>query len=287
MARINTKLTKVSVELIQKALRDIYGYNIAVDGIYGRNTEKALRDYAKTGGNKRTHVVKRREDEPHEDLKPVGPIDVETIKAGLLTISKESYALIVASETGGENYYNKRLKRPTWPGGASGITIGVGWDIGYQSEEDTRRAWHTLGYKQVEKLIEYSGIKGAQARGMISSLKDIQVPWETAIHVFEKYTLPQQARIAIRTFPGLEKLHPHIQGALLSIIFNRGGSTKGATRLEMLQIQRAIKNGELQKIPVLTRSMKRLWEGKGLDGLLKRREREAKLIEKGLNQILS
>jgi hypothetical protein len=38
------------------------------------------------------------------------------------------------------------------------------------------------------------------------------------------------------------------------------------------------------KIPGHIRSMKRLWIGKGLDGLLLRREAEAKLFEKGLSE---
>ena len=38
-------------------------------------------------------------------------------------------------------------------------------------------------------------------------------------------------------------------------------------------------NGDLQEIANQIRAMKCLWEGKGLDGLLKRRDAEADLVE--------
>src|SRR5579862_64896 len=33
---------------------------------------------------------------------------------------------------------------PYWPGGESGITIGVGWDLGQHSESEFLRAWAAL-----------------------------------------------------------------------------------------------------------------------------------------------
>lgn len=52
----------------------------------------------------------------------------------------------------------------------------------------------------------------------------------------------------------------------------------------MKNIQADFTQGNLADIPVQIRSMKRLWVGKGLDGLIKRREGEAKLFEEGLVQ---
>jgi GH24 family phage-related lysozyme (muramidase) len=51
------------------------------------------------------------------------------------------------------------------------------------------------------------------------------------------------------------------------------------SRVEMKNTQ-----GKITDIPAQIRSMKRLWVGKGLDGLIKRREGEAALFEEGLNQ---
>jgi hypothetical protein len=54
-------------------------------------------------------------------------------------ISPAAFALIVKFESGDRPYYEKFLKRPSWPGGASGVTIGFGYDLGY--EKTFREDW--------------------------------------------------------------------------------------------------------------------------------------------------
>jgi GH24 family phage-related lysozyme (muramidase) len=46
----------------------------------------------------------------------------------------------------------------------------------------------------------------------------------------------------------------------------------------MLAIRDLVARGDLAGIAAQIRSMKRLWEGKGLDGLLRRRDDEAALV---------
>ena len=60
--------------------------------------------------------------------------------------------------------------------------------------------------------------------------------------------------------------------------------TSPGNRLEMREIRDAMQAAEFNPIPDLIRSMKRLWQGRGLDGLLARRDAEAALFEKGLRQ---
>ena len=56
------------------------------------------------------------------------------------TISPAGYQFIVRWETGGQDYYEKVIKgRPEWPGYASGITIGCGFDLGYQTSSQKPR----------------------------------------------------------------------------------------------------------------------------------------------------
>ena len=50
-------------------------------------------------------------------------------------------------------------------------------------------------------------------------------------------------------------------------------------RREMRAIRDAVARGDLKEIAAQLRSMKRLWEGKGMGGLLKRRDAEADLVE--------
>jgi hypothetical protein len=55
----------------------------------------------------------------------------------------------------------------------------------------------------------------------------------------------------------------------------------------MLYIADALKEGDLAIIPTHIRAMKRIWKGRGLSGLLTRREEEARLFEYGLLVTLS
>ncbi|HEY6129471.1 MAG TPA: hypothetical protein VIW23_14955, partial [Candidatus Acidoferrum sp.] len=63
---------------------------------------------------------------------------------------------------------------------------------------------------------------------------------------------------------------------------NRGPGMEGDRRKEMRAVRDAVANQDLQEIADQIRAMKRLWEGKGLDGLLKRRDAEADLVESAI-----
>jgi len=93
------------------------------------------------------------------------------------------------------------------------------------------------------------------------------------------------------TWPGSHRLHPKAQAALISLAYNRGTSlTKKAgdaldRRREMRELQPAVVLRDYFEMARLFRSMKRLWEGKGLAGLLRRREAEAALCEESATEI--
>ena len=88
----------------------------------------------------------------------------------------------------------------------------------------------------------------------------------------------------------LDQLPLDAQGALVSLIYNRGtsmgkpGFQSWAQRREMRAIQAdladGVQRGDLADTAAQLRSMKRLWEGKGFDGLSARREAEARLVER-------
>jgi GH24 family phage-related lysozyme (muramidase) len=79
-----------------------------------------------------------------------------------------------------------------------------------------------------------------------------------------------------------------VQGALLSLVFNRGTSLQGGRREEMRKIRELLATGStkeqtLEEIATQFRKMKSLWIGKGLDGLVIRREREARWVESAMS----
>ena len=204
----------------------------------------------------------------------------DSIPAGQLAISPEAKALIVEFETGGRSCYQPR---PEWPGGASGVTVGIGYDCGYNERTAILRDWKALPEGTRNALAATAGIKGVAAKPRASALRWITVPWTNAEAVFVANTMPRFGAYTSAAFPGITKTHGHIQGAMLSIVFNRGMSMAGDGRREMRQIRSYVAAGNVRGIPREIRSMKRLWIGKGLDGLIRRREAEARLVEKSLS----
>lgn len=53
-------------------------------------------------------------------------------------ISDEAKLVVIGFEVTGQAYYEKHEARPTWPQGASGVTIGIGYDLGYNTPENVR-----------------------------------------------------------------------------------------------------------------------------------------------------
>lgn len=55
----------------------------------------------------------------------------DAIKASGLPISIEAIDEIIGDEDTSESYYNGHYRKPEWPGGDSGVTIMLGYDLGY------------------------------------------------------------------------------------------------------------------------------------------------------------
>lgn len=164
-----------------------------------------------------------------------------------------------------------------WPGGESGITIGYGYDLGYEENFVTDWTGH-LSPPQIDALKPARGLRGEYAKEIASCFKWITIRQPDALEVFEKISLPHYEEETRRAFPGLENLPELAQGALVSLVFNRGSGMVGARRAEMRAIRSAVVTRDLPGIARQLRKMKRLWMGKGLDGLLVRREAEAELV---------
>ena len=177
-----------------------------------------------------------------------------------------------------------------WPGGASGITIGIGYDLGYTTVDRFESDWgDVLPTSQMQRLKEGVGLRGLSARVSAKDFADIKISPDEAKKVFTERTLPIEQAKAQLAFPGFDKLPIDAQGALISLVYNRGTSMFDKPgedrRKEMRAIRDAVAAGDLQEIANQLRSMKRLWEGKGLDGLIKRREDEAELVESSIGAI--
>lgn len=201
--------------------------------------------------------------------------------------SQAAVDLIVANEVGSKAQYTKMYQHPEWPGGASGVTVAIGYDLGYMTREKIASDWgKLLPSAMVVAMQSVAGLRGAAAKEALARVRNlISIPWDSAMHVFENVDLPRYENMVLKGCPGSDKLNGDCFGVITSIVYNRGsgGFYSSDDRFrEMQMIKRDIANGNLRDIPDQIRNMKRLWVGKNLPGLLTRRDQEAKLFEAGL-----
>jgi GH24 family phage-related lysozyme (muramidase) len=182
---------------------------------------------------------------------------------------------------GGKEYYDKFLSKFTWPKGASGPTIGIGIDCAYYTPQEIEKIFNFLPDNQIRLIKGASGKTGESGKEYTKILRkeNITVNWEQAIEIFNNITWKKFTFLAEKTFPSLDKLCPDAYGAIVSLVFNRGTSLKGPSRLEMLKIRDIVPQKDYNAIASQIRKMKRLWVGKNMEGLITRRESEAKLVE--------
>lgn len=196
----------------------------------------------------------------------------------MTNLSTKGIQAIIKWETGGESYYDKN---PEWPGEQSGVTIGVGWDLGHTSATETSRAWAPhLNAATLALLVSVSGRKGEAAKDALPHVRHLVIPWMSALAVFENVTIPVWYMKTLRIYPQVVDLPGDCAAALVSLCFNRGTSLSGDRRREMSNIQALLRTGNLKEIPKQFREMKRLWPK--TEGLRRRRDEEAELFESGL-----
>ena len=206
----------------------------------------------------------------------------------LTRIGPEGYRFIIAHEVSSRSYYQRKLRHPIKPGGASGVTIGIGYDLGHQSLEGFREHWAGLLETDAMRRLEACiGKTRGSATSALRAVHDIVIPYDKAIDVFERDSLPRYFGYLNRHIRDdvLAGLAPDCVAALVSLTFNRGASyQKAGTRYqEMRAIRSALNGGQPELVPDLLRAMKRLWRGRpNLRGLLRRRDEEADLFESGL-----
>lgn len=199
-------------------------------------------------------------------------------------LNKKSIDFIIQHEAGGRAYYDKVLQKPTWPGGESGITIGLGYDLGYNTEKQFVKDWgKTLTEANIKTLKTVIGLKGEKAKiSLKGDLLNIRIPYNIAYDVFVKCMVPRYYKLSLTIYPGLNELNEDTQGALVSMVFNRGSSLNGDSRKEMRAIVELVKKKDYEAIAEEIEKSKRLWEHRGLDGLVIRREAEADIIRNSI-----
>lgn len=201
-------------------------------------------------------------------------------------ISRAAFDLIVDAEVSGREAYDRQYIRPTKPGGASGVTVAIGYDCGYYTASEIRRDWNgRIPPAMVDALASCAGIKGDAAFAACTRVHGlVSVPWDAAIAVFAEVSIPKYLASTRKSLPNFDMLPPDCKGAELSLVYNRGASftLAGDRYAEMREIRAAMAAQNFAAIPALFRRMKRLWTTKSVRGVALRREHEARLFEAGL-----
>lgn len=186
--------------------------------------------------------------------------------------------LIVRWEVTSPSVYQRRYQGVIWPGGASGLTWGVGYDGGHQTPTRITSDW--IEHESVDRLALGAGITGTRAKGMLPQYRDVITPYSYAEQVFTASTLPSYTAATSRAFgPGFRDLSAGARAALVSLVYNRGSQMIGKRRFEMRNIRDVcVPDKDVECIARELRAMCHLWNGtpNGV-GLCSRRKDEARV----------
>jgi GH24 family phage-related lysozyme (muramidase) len=214
---------------------------------------------------------------PVADVRPPSP----AVAVPTSILPERAIALIVAFEVGSPELYRRKYQSPIYPGGASGPTVGVGYDLGHTLDSVIIADWEA--HPHAARMATASGLKGEpKSLDWVRRHADIAVEWEMARKVFDQTSVVEHYRLAKRAFGPDFVLAPALcQGALVSVVFNRGASMQGPNRSEMRVIRdKCLPDGNMQCVADNIRSMARINAGTSIaKGIERRRNAEGDLCD--------
>lgn len=199
-------------------------------------------------------------------------------------ISQQAFDLIVEFEVSSKAVYERKYRSTIWPKEQSGVTIGIGYDVGYVTKTQLWGDWKgAIPDAMITALERALGVRGAPAEAVARALRgSVDIPFDAAILVHKGKVMPRWVALVENHLAHTGALKPNSLGALVSLTYNRGASygAAGPRYREMRAIKQHMADRAFAKIPAEFRSMKRIWPN--VPGLQSRREREARLFEIGL-----
>lgn len=210
-------------------------------------------------------------------LPPPPPIPAVSSSAQLAAV-----ALVTRWEIGSAAQYQRKYSHPICPGGASGPTIGIGYDLGTQTRREIRASWGW--HPAIAELVTASGQTGsARCRAWAAAHHAITVRYEDAEHVFLSHDWPAYTAAAGRAYhDGWDGLSGYHQGGLTSVGYNRGFGFSGDRRRELRAIRdTCVPAYDAQCSAAQNRASCRIWEGTRIyTGICNRRKDESRLMQK-------
>ena len=254
-----------AVEWLQKQLMRC-GYILEPDGLFGEDTEQAIRSL---------------QNENHLEVNGIaGPEVWRILDPAKKTVPSARERLKkFRGDLGWIHAREGHAGRAYWPGGASGVTLDPGVDLGHAETSLVEEAYDgILLQDQFEAVRKVFGVKGEAAQKALDAdplLQSIRISRAQAEMVLPYVILPYWETIS-RRFPVLlaEDTPDAVQTALLSLAYNRGAGNRGLSSLEY-----PLKEKDWDRVADIIGNMQ---QDHRLEGIRKRRRMEADLIRKEL-----
>ncbi|GBC60909.1 hypothetical protein DENIS_1869 [Desulfonema ishimotonii] len=261
------------VKRLQSALI-LAGYDLDSDGLFGRGTEDAVKAFQRTHGQVADGIV--------------GPKTWQTLEPFMKTPDTpqkpdtNDAADVLPGFHGDLSWVHDReghAGKTYWPGGASGVTLDPGVDLGHASPSLIEAAYKSLlSAEQYTAVKSVLGIKGQAAKQALrnnATLRSVRISRSQADGIF-KYAAKPYWEAIVRRFPTIrEQSSPaSVQTVMLSLSYNRGAGNRNLNVLSQ-----PIKNKNWLKVADLVGAMQ---QNHSLAGIRKRRRMEANLIRSEL-----
>ena len=107
-------------------------------------------------------------------------------------ISARARDLIIEAEFSDKKTYQAKYRRPEWPGGNSGVTVGIGYDLGMQDREKMTDDWQAhVPAAMLKAMQSCAGISGQAAN-----------VWKAPQKEFMQFTVQVIGTLIVTICPG-------------------------------------------------------------------------------------
>ncbi len=272
--------TKAEIKHLQRMLR-ILGVTVEADGFYGQATKDGVTELQKQADLPQTGSTDDATWLALEKLliKRAPQIDSSALASGTAhasTAIREDFHGDIAWIHQREGHAGKAY----WPGGASGVTLDPGFDLGQQEPAQLNEYYQTiLTPQQLTACHKCIGLKGHSAKAHLNTSGDllgIRLSRDAALDVFPAVVAPYWVAI-VKRFPALgDNATPGaVQTALLSLAFNRGAYNR-----DLATLSESIAAADWHAV---ARKISAMQQDHSLEGIRKRRRMEGDLITAALS----